>query len=194
MTDLSFKQRFINAQQDIKKIDKDAINPHFKSKYTSLPSILEQFRPVFLEHELFYRTKIDGNKLITYVEDQHSTEHYSTEMPLLEVATMQKLGSSITYAQRYSLLLVMGVAAGMDDDGNDASTKDDPKPSQPKVEADPKQRACTTAEANTIRALMQATEQKDVVVWINNAKILTSIQALDFWERLIAKLKEPLKK
>jgi hypothetical protein len=38
---------------------------------------------------------------------------------------MQKMGSAITYAQRYGLLSIMGLASGIDDDGNEASIKSD---------------------------------------------------------------------
>jgi len=53
----------------------------------------------------------------------YSEQLYKTEFDLLNIIDMQKLGSAITYAQRYGLLSIMGLASGIDDDGNEASEK-----------------------------------------------------------------------
>jgi len=122
---LSFKKRFLLAQSEIKHIKKDAKNPHFKSEYTSLPEALESILPVLQKYDLIHRTstEVRGSMpiLITYIEDVHSDAQYKTELPLLETSNMQKIGSSITYSQRYNVLGILGLCAGIDDDGNIAS-------------------------------------------------------------------------
>jgi len=137
---LPFKKRFLLAQSEIKSIEKDAKNPHFKSAYTSLPAALEAILPALQKYDLIYRTKIiklenGGLELMTCIEDVHSETMYETSMPLLDMKDMQKIGSSITYAQRYSILSVMGLCAGIDDDGNiDSGVIDEKQNKQNKQE------------------------------------------------------------
>lgn len=121
--ELTFKERFLLAQSSVKSIDKDGKNPHFKSAYTTLPHALEQILPHLQANKLIYRTELTNNKLITIIEDVYSDQQYKTEFELIGTLDMQKLGSAITYAQRYGLLSIMGLASGIDDDGNDASEK-----------------------------------------------------------------------
>ena len=121
--ELTFKERFLLAQSSVKSIDKDAKNPHFKSAYTTLPHALEQILPHLQANKLIYRTELINNKLVTIIEDVYSEQLYKTEFELIGTLDMQKLGSAITYAQRYGLLSIMGLASGIDDDGNDASEK-----------------------------------------------------------------------
>ena len=119
--ELTFKERFLLAQSSVKSIDKDGKNPHFKSAYTTLPHALEQILPHLQANKLIYRTELINNKLITIIEDVYSEQLYKTEFDLLNIVDMQKLGSAITYAQRYGLLSIMGLASGLDDDGNETS-------------------------------------------------------------------------
>ena len=126
--ELTFKERFLLAQSSVKSIDKDGKNPHFKSAYTTLPHALEQILPHLQANKLIYRTELNNNKLVTIIEDVYSEQLYKTEFDLLNIVDMQKLGSAITYAQRYGLLSIMGLASGLDDDGNEASEKRNTEP------------------------------------------------------------------
>jgi len=125
MKELTFKERFLIAQSNIKKIEKDGKNPHFKSNYTTLPHALEQILPQLQDNKLIYRTELQEDKLITIIEDVLSDACFKTEIKLINTTDMQKMGSAITYAQRYGLLSIMGLASGIDDDGNEASIKSD---------------------------------------------------------------------
>ncbi len=125
MKELTFKERFLIAQSNIKKIEKDGKNPHFKSTYTTLPHALEQILPQLQDNKLIYRTELQEDKLITIIEDVLSDACFKTEIKLINTTDMQKMGSAITYAQRYGLLSIMGLASGIDDDGNEASIKSD---------------------------------------------------------------------
>jgi len=125
MKELTFKERFLLAQSNIKKIEKDGKNPHFKSTYTTLPHALEQILPQLQDNKLIYRTELQDDKLITIIEDVLSDACFKTEIKLINTTDMQKMGSAITYAQRYGLLSIMGLASGIDDDGNEASIKSD---------------------------------------------------------------------
>lgn len=113
----------------------DSVNPHFKSKYSSLPAVLQAIRPVASKHGLSLVQLIDDGKLITKVCHVTGGEIVSS-INLPTSGTMQALGSAITYARRYSLTALFGICGDEDDDGNQASTvKEKPtqqvKPSAP---------------------------------------------------------------
>lgn len=99
----------------------DSVNPHFKSKYSSLPAVLQAIRGVASKHGLSLVQLIDDGKLITKVSHTTGGEIVSN-IALPQGGTMQALGSAITYARRYSLTALFGICGDEDDDGNQAST------------------------------------------------------------------------
>lgn len=100
----------------------DSTNPHFKSKYASLPAVLQVIRPVVAKHGLSFVQIIEDNKLVTKLTHPNGGEIVSS-VNLPTGGTMQALGSSITYARRYSLTAMFGICGDEDDDGNSATTK-----------------------------------------------------------------------
>lgn len=123
-------------QADAPHIPLDATNPHFKSKFASLPSIMQIVRPKLSEHGLVWTTTPSqdeqGRPTLKYqLAHAPSGELVLSEMPLLLTKQdPQSLGSAITYARRYALLSVLGLVGDADDDGNAASTptKTEPQP------------------------------------------------------------------
>lgn len=116
---------------------KDSTNPHFKSKYADLASIIDAVREPFAKHELSFAqyVQISGetgvpHALVTKL--MHSSgESILGEIPLILTKNdMQGLGSAITYARRYGLAAIAGVAQD-DDDGNLATQRGKVYPSQP---------------------------------------------------------------
>lgn len=100
---------------------KSAINPHFRNKYTTLEDLVEAVTPVLQKHGLTVSQFPSGDgELTTYLI--HTSGQYlshSTKM-FLAKTDPQGLGSAITYARRYSLAAVLGIAADVDDDANGA--------------------------------------------------------------------------
>lgn len=119
---------------------KDSRNPHFKSTYASLESVLTAVRPVLQKHGLAVlqlpATTASGPGLMTQVMHA-SGEFLRSVVPLCNVKNdPQAVGSAITYARRYALLSLLGITAE-DDDGNAATvplTKA-PQDQQPKQQA-----------------------------------------------------------
>lgn len=108
------------AQGEIEGAIKDSKNPHFKSSYADLASVMDAIREPFRKYGLSYSQHPVGRNLVTILMHQ-SGEFIQSEMELLvEKPNMQGLGSAITYARRYSLAAIAGVAQ-VDDDGNEAS-------------------------------------------------------------------------
>lgn len=120
--------KLLLAQAEIPIIKKDSKNPHFKNDYASLSNVLSVVLPILRKHGIFFTSSpvFEHNiwcaKLrLIFAETR---EEMVALMPLLNLADMQKLGSCITYSERYGLLGMLGISADMDDDGNDAAKKE----------------------------------------------------------------------
>ncbi len=116
------------AQGDIKGAAKDSTNPHFKSKYADLASVWDACRQALSKNGLSViqtpDTTADG--VFLYTTLAHSSGQWIRGvMPVRPVQdTPQGLGSAMTYARRYSLASMVGVAPDDDDDGNAATAND----------------------------------------------------------------------
>ena len=101
-------------------IGKDAVNPHFKSKYASLSHILELVVPKLNEIGLTLTSGVEGGELVTKVVDHDSGEFVQSSFPLYGQKA-QEIGSSVTYARRYSIVSLLSLNVDEDDDGNQAN-------------------------------------------------------------------------
>lgn len=124
------------AQGDIDNVKKTSTNPGFRSKYANLAAVWDTIREELSKNGLsVVQFPIDapngspedtvGLKTILL----HSSGQYleaTFSMPVKDAKNPQAVGSALTYARRYALMAVVGIAPE-DDDGNAASgTK--PKP------------------------------------------------------------------
>jgi len=116
----------VKAQGMIKNAVKDSTNPHYKSKYADLESVWDAIREALQKNNLavLQLTDIDASGapvLVTRVIHT-SGEHIEGRYPLVckDPTDAQKLGSSTSYARRYSLSAMLGVIQP-DDDGNAAA-------------------------------------------------------------------------
>lgn len=113
------------AQGAITGAKKDAENPHFRSKYADLASVWEAARPALTAHGLSVIQTFDPSDKDEIIVDTRLL-HESGEwiegriaVPVTK-ADAQGYGSAATYARRYSLAAMVGVAPE-DDDGNAAA-------------------------------------------------------------------------
>jgi hypothetical protein len=123
------------AQAELTDPPKDSVNPHFKSRYADLATVLKTVRPVLSKHGIALtqttRVEDDGRMLLVtrlHWRDEEVVGYYPVSPTKNDP---QGLGSAMTYARRYALQAIVGVAADDDDDGNAASA---PKPSAPRVD------------------------------------------------------------
>lgn len=113
------------AQAQMKRAVKDAANPHFKSKYADLASVMDACMVALASNGIGVVQPIMHREGEMYVETilvhgASDTRMGDGGMPLIvNKRDMQGLGSAITYARRYGLMCMAGVAAD-DDDGNAA--------------------------------------------------------------------------
>ena len=116
------------AQGEYKSVEKNCVNPFFKSKYADLSSIIDATREALSKNGLsFIQTNrlSEGGKLIIITTLMHiSGEWVEGELAMTPVkADPQAGGSCLTYLRRYSLQQMLGVAAEDEDDGHEASEK-----------------------------------------------------------------------
>lgn len=120
-------EALFNVQQKGLKPVKGGTNPHFKSKYVTLDSLLEVVIPALAEEDvLLLQTlcDIEGtpaiNTALVHVPSQNTLEA-RTPMVFAK-ADPQGVGSAITYYRRYALMALLGLVGEEDDDGNKASS------------------------------------------------------------------------
>lgn len=112
------------AQGEIDNALKDADNPHFKSKFADLASVRDAIRGPLAKHKLCYvqTPEAEGAKVTVTTMLGHASGQWVSGSLTLTArdATPQSVGSAITYARRYGLSAIVGVAPE-EDDGNAAS-------------------------------------------------------------------------
>jgi len=119
-------EKFISFSNDIENIEKDGINPHFKSKYTTLDEIFKKIKASCKKHQVRVFNKVESSVLDNgslYIE---VTPVFMCQYGIYEGGTfrcistnqIQNNGSVITYAKRYTISAFLGIAADEDDDGN----------------------------------------------------------------------------
>lgn len=109
------------AQSKMGPLKKDSDNPYFNSKYASLEAVLEVIKEPLFDSGLFVTQSIIGNELVTTVstvEGEEKAYHYP--LACKDPQSPQAMGAAVSYARRYSLMAIFGLAAE-DDDGNVAS-------------------------------------------------------------------------
>lgn len=112
------------AQMQMGKALKQANNPHFKSKYADLASVIDACLGALNANGIAViqpLSETEFGRFVTTVFIHGSGEKLECPVPLiLGKNDMQGLGSAITYARRYGLMSLAGIAPE-DDDGNAAS-------------------------------------------------------------------------
>lgn len=125
------------AQGEFTTVCKNAVNPHFKSKFAPLDTIIEMIRPILAKYELSVMqfTDIAESGIIVETVIAHSSgQHISGLLAMPAVKQdPQGYGSALTYGRRYGLAAALGIVSDEDTDGN-GSQKEDSKKDQTKVE------------------------------------------------------------
>ena len=118
------------AQSAMTGAKKDSINPHFKSKYADLASVWDACREPLTKNGLSVIQMPGKDETGYYVETvlAHSSgEFVSCKLHIVPIKDdPQGLGSSITYARKYALAAIAGIAPDdSDDDGEAAMGRSD---------------------------------------------------------------------
>lgn len=114
------------AQADMEGAKKDAKNPHFNSKYADLASVWDAIRVPLTKNGLSIvqlPRSMQGGVEVETILLHTSGESLSSVLAVpASKSDAQGFGSALTYARRYSLMAMVGVAPE-DDDGNAAAHK-----------------------------------------------------------------------
>jgi len=130
----------VAAIGELSNVPKTAANPYFKSKYAPLDAIIDATRPILLKHGLaisqtpLFMEGTAGVETTIIHKGGHSTT--TTLLLPLKDQSPQGVGGAITYARRYALAAVLGIASEDDDDGNVSSglhKKEEARPAVAKV-------------------------------------------------------------
>ena len=126
----------IRARANFAKVVKDSENPHFRSKYAGLSSVLEAVMPALAAEGLNISscTVLDHGacKLTTTLSHVGGGWRIS-EFPIADLSP-QKLGSAQSYGMRYGTSALLHIAAEDEDDDAEIATRG--KSWSPKANAD----------------------------------------------------------
>jgi len=145
-------EALVKAVGELSNVAKTAANPYFKSKYAPLDAIIDATRPVLAKHGLAVIQEplfMEGTAGVdtTIVHKEGGSKSSTLLLPLKDQSP-QGVGSAITYARRYSLAAVLGIASEDDDDGNISTgfaKKEEAKPAKSPVREVSKEEAKATA-------------------------------------------------
>ena len=126
-------------------VAKDATNPHFGKKYSTLDASLDVASKILGSHGLAVVQMPTDDILYTMMT--HSSGEYIRFAYKMEIKdkTAQGRGSALTYARRYCYQAMVGLAPGDDDDGEKAMDRDKkeekPKSTRSKASKKPSEQA-----------------------------------------------------
>lgn len=143
------------AQGEIRSAVMDSVNPYFKDsgkggRYADLASVWDACREPLTKNgfAVIQVPEIhEGKVCVTTILSHSSGEWIDNELTLTPAKPdAQGIGSAITYARRYSLSAMVGIAPE-DDDGNSAAGKDSKNDDKEKTKTNNKSRESTTIGA-----------------------------------------------
>jgi len=117
---------FLEAQKEIQNASQDANNPHYKSKYASLESVIGAIKPIANKHGIaIIQTNgkdEHGHFVNTTLATGDEVILESRIYLILQKNDMQGLGAACTYARRFDLASIFCIGQE-DDDGNSIKAK-----------------------------------------------------------------------
>jgi hypothetical protein len=121
----SIAAAFVKAQADFGSVLKTSTNPHYRSKYAGLDACIDAVIDALHKHgiALMQRTLPCESGVTVETILVHTSGETMSGGPLHVPASKndaQGYGSALTYARRYSITTMLGIAPE-DDDGNAAS-------------------------------------------------------------------------
>lgn len=114
------------AFPEISNALKTKVNPHLKSKYADLGSVMDAVKPALQAHGLWFMQHTHERENAVCIETimfHASGEYISSGYVSVPVTKTdaQGYGSALSYARRYSLSSCFGVSSTEDDDGHAAA-------------------------------------------------------------------------
>ncbi len=176
---------FVAAQAELKNATFDAKNPHFGNRYASLAGMRDGVVEVLSKHGLaiIQGTAFDSGIATVNTRLVHKSGEWLESVYPFAVDKPQAMGSAYTYARRYSLAAICGIASEEDDDANEGS-KTDTKPATvktvPKAAARPEYAKISAG----IKQIAETGATEDLRAWYKtHAKTITTFD--EGWQTTI---------
>lgn len=158
-------------QGEVEKINKEATNPFFKSKYATLANILDVIREPLHKNGLSFVQFPTGQFGLVTRLMHNSGEWLEAEYEMQPTKnTPQEIGSCITYMRRYALGSILGLNIDEDDDGN-AASKPTTQPQQTETNEDRKVIKDVTKVLAMIKAATTLDELKKIQKGVNASNL-----------------------
>jgi ERF superfamily len=183
---IEIAQAMNHVQREMKPAIKDSTNPHFKSKYSDLSSVMEAIREPLGNHGLsvWQDATLDEHGVNITTRIVHISGQWVEFGPLtipIGKKDAHAVGSACSYGKRYALCAALGVVSD-DDDGNQAIASQEKKKDLPKMI---EKHQCM--ELNTIIEQCDAEYQTNLWAYLTSQKI-SSFEEMD--EKTFNKLKK----
>lgn len=198
----------IKARAAFKAAVKDASNPHFKSQYVTLDGVVDSVNDALLANGVFctQQTDVVEGRTVLYTRFLHESGQWiGSAYPVHPIKNdPQAEGSALTYARRYALMALAGIAPE-DDDGN-AASKAAGKPGKTQarqVAGTPTEGAWEAMDADEQEFLMNIANNAAALLDSGDAEAahdhiqsqnLNSDEKIALWTRFDSKQRSALKK
>lgn len=159
----------LGAQSEMGGAKRDAKNPHFKSTYATLETVIETAKPALQAYGIAFMQApgqlVDGALEVTtmLVHGESGQWMRSTLHVPLQKRDPQGVGSAITYACRYSLMAMLGIPP-VDDDGESAMDRSGGKDTLSKADARP-------IYTKLVEDMRRQTSKSDLRSWISDPDV-----------------------
>lgn len=168
----------VAALAEIGGVSKGKTNPHFKSKYATLESVIEASKGILANHGIAlmqFPSAFNGGAMSLDTVLLHESGEWLSGEEAFGVATgkqdPQAVGSALTYARRYAQMAVLNMPAVDDDAEAAVRPPGQSKPQEPSAAAD-----FAIATMRRCRDLGELTE-----FWTKNAKgLLAKLTPAEF--------------
>lgn len=120
----------IDAKMDFPLITKSRTakvtkgNASYTYRYANLADVMEQIGPIMQKHGLAHVTIPMGNRVYVRVVHRASRQWIEGVLPLAlpdHGSDVQRMGSALTYTERYLLCRLLGIVAAEDEDDDGAA-------------------------------------------------------------------------
>lgn len=122
-----------------------------RTRYADLAEVSSEVLPLLGAHGLSFSARPtlldDGRFVLAYALRHESGGEDTGLYPLPQNAGPQDLGSALTYARRYTLMAVTGVAPDDDDDGHAAQAAHDRQQQRPQAQQNGRQKPAQPPQA-----------------------------------------------
>lgn len=165
MTTPSLAAALAKVQAELPKVDRDRTvtvqqknGDTYSYSYVTLANLTDAILPLLAKHGLAFVAMpgagTDGKMCVRYQLLHESGESLAGEFPISGEGGIQMIGGRITYARRYCLAAIVGVAADEDDESR-LSEDGAPRTAQ-RATARPRQQAAATPAAEGATAQRRA--------------------------------------